>query len=190
MLQSNRIFEEMNFGALSTLVERLVERTLNSGDVLFRVGDIGERTIPRMLREIRGDVVKVQCSGRHLYVVKSGELACLSRRNEEVAVLRTGLLACRCRASHCHCQAALSIRGLVAACLRFPSRSAPSLASVTVRFYLRGAGCYPKARARAHGSQLCACKNNAAGLIPNARFASVQPGFCRCLRSKRPFYTS
>jgi hypothetical protein len=48
MLQSNRIFEEMNFGALSTLVERLVERTLNAGDVLFRVGDIGERTIPSM----------------------------------------------------------------------------------------------------------------------------------------------
>ncbi len=48
MLQSNRIFEEMNFGALSTLVERLAERTLSSGDVLFRVGDIGERTIPRM----------------------------------------------------------------------------------------------------------------------------------------------
>ena len=66
--QKHKLFEGHSPERLREVVSKMVPIKLRPGEVLFRVGD----------------------KGTDMFVLQSGELACMSRENKEVKVLKAG----------------------------------------------------------------------------------------------------
>ena len=86
--QNHKLFREHSSNRLEALVAKMVPHQMTTGEVLFRIGD----------------------KGSDMFVLESGELACVARNNEDLNVLKAGACFGELAALGLHTERTLTVR--------------------------------------------------------------------------------